>query len=65
MAKKPEKENQYVKYLKPIGNNFYACNGCGKDLREGDLVCDCAECGAMYCEECVRDGTFENHDCQD
>lgn len=61
--KKTETENEYVKYLKPMGSSFYACNGCGKPLKEGDLACDCAECGGMYCEDCVRDGTFENHSC--
>lgn len=58
-------ENDYTKYLTPIGQAGLFCAGCGRYLKATDLVVDCPDCGAIYCESCVRDGTFENHSCED
>lgn len=54
----------YTKYLAPIGNRFYSCSCCGKHLKENDLGLDCADCGAIFCEECVRNGEVEGHECE-
>lgn len=53
----------YTKYLTPISGGGYSCNGCGQPLEEGDLFCACTDCGAVYCEKCVKNGTFEAHNC--
>ena len=53
----------YTKYLRPIRSRFYSCVCCGKNLKEDDLAVDCADCGAIYCEECVRNGEMNNHEC--
>lgn len=55
----------YTKYLRHMGNRFYSCSCCGKHLTEKDLGLDCADCGAIFCEECVRNGEVENHVCDD
>ena len=55
----------YTKYLSRIGSRFYSCVCCGKSLKEDDLVVACADCGAIFCEKCVRDGEVENHECDD
>lgn len=55
----------YTKFLRPIGSKFYSCSCCGKGLKEDDLVVDCADCGAIYCEECVRNGEMSVHLCDE
>ena len=47
----------YTQYLSPIPNSG--------PLDKGSLFCDCADCGAIYCAECVKNGTFEAHTCED
>lgn len=43
-----------------------ACSHCGKDLhRNADYLVACDDCGGLFCESCVADGSFEGHDCQD
>jgi hypothetical protein len=44
---------------------MYSCSCCGKPLQEDDLVVDCADCGAIFCEECVRNGKVKSHECDD
>lgn len=41
------------------------CAHCGTTIKPGDKYADCADCGAIFCENCVRDGTYEHHDCED
>lgn len=55
----------YTQYLSPIPNSGFSCDGCGAPLDKGSLFCDCADCGAIYCAECVKNGTFEAHTCED
>jgi hypothetical protein len=65
----------YAQYLTPISSGGFSCNGCGAPLEKGSLFCDCADnlykichsggdCGAIYCEECVKNSTFETHICE-
>lgn len=54
----------YAKYLAPIPNSGFNCNGCGNPIEKGGLFCACADCGAIYCQICTGDGTFENHACE-
>ena len=55
----------YTQYLTPIPSSGFRCNGCCTPLDKGSLFCDCADCGAIYCAECVENGTFEAHTCED
>ena len=55
----------YTKYLKPIKSRMFNCSFCGKSLKETDLVIDCADCGAIFCEDCVRNGEIEAHECEE
>ena len=44
----------------------FACCGCGKPIQPGkDYFAGCNDCGGIFCEACVADGSFENHDCDD
>lgn len=54
-----------IDLLRPIGSNFYSCANCGKSLTVECKVLDCADCGAIFCEQCVRDGSFESHQCSE
>ena len=54
----------YTKCLMPIPSSGFSCNGCGAPLEKGSLFCDCTECGAIYCAECVKNGIFEAHTCE-
>ena len=55
----------YTQHLTPIPNSGFSCDGCGASLNKGSLFCGCADCGAIYCAECVENGTFEAHTCED
>ena len=55
----------YIKDLEPMSTNGFGCVHCGKPIRKGDLALCCPDCAAIFCEDCVRDGTFENHSCED
>ena len=54
----------YTKYLKPIGSDLFSCNCCGKQLHREDKVADCADCGAIFCEACVKAGALNDHVCE-
>ena len=54
----------YTKNLTKIGMNGFSCSECGKELKPSDKVCACADCGAIFCEDCVRAGRLENHECE-
>lgn len=55
----------YEQFLKPINSRMFSCNGCFAQLIPTDLAIDCADCGAVYCEKCVRNGTMDDHICED
>ena len=57
--------NKYTKYLAPIGCSCYSCAACGKSLKPETLALDCPDCAAIFCEDCVEDGAFEDHKCED
>lgn len=42
------------------------CDGCGQLIRPHvNFLAACADCGALFCETCVTDGTFNEHVCND
>lgn len=42
------------------------CDGCGRLIRPHvHHLAACADCGALFCETCVTDGTFDAHVCED
>ena len=45
--------------------NGIACAGCGEAIK-ADLhyIAVCPDCGGIFCETCVTDGTFESHECE-
>ena len=53
------------KMLSPIGSNMYSCSCCGKSLKAKDMTLCCSDCGAVFCESCAMDGSFESHQCDD
>lgn len=55
----------HTKDLWPISHGGCACVACATGLKPGDLHLDCPDCGAIFCESCVQDGTFEGHKCED
>lgn len=59
------KKYNYVADLIAAEHNGYGCAHCGHPIKRGDLMLDCPDCAAIFCETCVRDGTFENHQCED
>lgn len=65
MNGKPEsktvKVGEFEYLLRPAGP-MTACAACGKPL-DGALAAICPDCGGYFCEECVMDGTFGDHDC--
>ena len=45
--------------------NGIACAGCGEPLKAGlHYIAVCPDCGGIFCESCVADGTFESHECE-
>ncbi len=55
----------HIKDLSPAHHGGMGCAHCGRSIRQGGLHLDCPDCAAIFCETCVRDGTFENHQCDD
>lgn len=41
----------------------FSCYECGKPIRIGEHMIDCADCGAVFCEKCTKEGGFANHTC--
>lgn len=62
---KQKRINAYIRALTQIGSKMYSCNECGANLRATDKVIDCADCGAIICERCVRAGKVDDHVCMD
>lgn len=62
---KQKRMNAYIRALTQIGSKMYSCNECGANLRATDKVIDCADCGAIICERCVRAGKVDDHVCMD
>lgn len=55
-----------ISFLEPIGRGGYGCAMCGHSLRATDKAIDCADCGAIICESCVRSGAFPSeHICDE
>lgn len=40
------------------------CSVCGKPVDENEMEV-CADCGAIFCPECVEAGEFDDHECED
>ena len=55
----------YLRCAKPIGSKFYSCCGCGKNLKPEDKAVDCTDCAGIFCEDCILDGTFDDHECEE
>lgn len=55
----------YTKMLIPLRAKGCACANCGRSLRPTDLIADCADCGAIFCKQCVEDGSIQNHHCEE
>ena len=55
----------YTKSLETATHGGMGCAHCGTSIKPGDKYADCADCGAIFCEKCVRDGILEHHDCED
>lgn len=49
---------------KPMGHTIYSCCECGTSL-SGKKTLDCADCGGLFCEACVRNGSMGSHICED
>lgn len=60
---KQKRTDTYIRALTQIGSKMYICNECGANLRATDKVIDCADCGAIICERCVRAGKVDDHVC--
>lgn len=43
-----------------------ACCGCGTSFQKNvHYLVACDDCGGLFCEKCVADGTFDGHECED
>ena len=51
--------------MKKIGAYGFSCAECGEDLKPDDRVEVCADCGAIFCEQCVKNGALANHECDE
>lgn len=51
-----------VKLLK-LRMNGCACCNCGWPLDPDDFIAVCSDCGGIFCEGCVSDGSFASHEC--
>ncbi len=59
-------ENGVAMTLYLADSPMLACAGCGQDLKEGqDYYGVCSDCGGMFCESCMKDGTFDDHACEE
>ena len=41
----------------------FSCYECGEPIHIGDSMIDCADCGAVFCYNCVMEGHFISHKC--
>lgn len=48
-----------------LGMNGYSCDYCGTDIGANDPVQICADCGAIFCKECVISGNRDEHECME
>lgn len=39
-----------------------SCVACGRKL-DGGYMAICPDCGGLFCEDCVTNGTFDSHNC--
>ena len=59
---KPVMSQNGIKYElipMPTGCGCAACGG------TGEWAAICSDCGAIFCESCVTDGTFDDHECDE
>lgn len=55
----------YTQFLKKGIFTGMSCCNCGETIGPMDAAMDCPDCGGVFCENCVNDGSFENHNCED
>lgn len=53
--------NKYTK----LGTYGMSCNECGKSIGPEDEVQICPDCGAIICRECVENGAWDDHECDE
>lgn len=41
------------------------CAGCFEPINTNDPMAVCCDCGAMFCKNCVENGTFDAHTCDE
>ena len=44
-------------------SNGFACCNCGQPIEKGDYMTGCSDCGGIFCESCVANGSFDDHQC--
>lgn len=50
-----------VSPLLELGMEGFSCAECGEQLHATDHVAICPDCGAVFCKNCVADGSFAEH----
>lgn len=46
-------------------SSLLACAGCGASIGPGKFYGVCSDCGGMFCEDCMKNGTYDAHQCDD
>lgn len=54
-----------IKEMRVARTDLMVCSWCWEPINKGSLFCDCADCGAIFCEKCANDGSFEEHKCEE
>lgn len=57
--------SEYQQYLQAGLYAGCSCAACFKPITAQDLALDCPDCAAVFCADCVENGTFEGHFCED
>ena len=55
----------YTNLLRPIRYCGLECALCKVQLETTDLAVECPDCAAIFCEECVLDGFYTTHNCEE
>lgn len=50
--------------LFPAEHDGFACV-LGHGINKGQYYGVCPDCGGIFCEACMTNGSFEGHDCED
>lgn len=62
----PDHESRlYPVVFSVFKRHYVPCAGCGRPVPPGNRFTCCTGCLGFYCERCVLDGTFEDHECMD